>query len=59
MTTALNRDQLIALMVAERDAELLGRGVVRPLEWPDAKNRRAKAVEFRGVDDVGGPTNWA
>ena len=52
MTTALNRDQLIALMVAERDAELHGRGAVRPIEWPDAKNRLAKAVEFRGVDDV-------
>ena len=53
MTAALNRDQLIALMVAERDAERLGRGEVRPLEWPDAENRLAKAVEFRGVDDVG------
>ena len=28
VTADLNRDQLIALMVAERDAELLGRGVV-------------------------------
>lgn len=53
VTAALNRDQLIALMVAERDAELHGRGEVRPLEWPDAANRLAKAVEFRGVDDVG------
>ena len=53
MTTSLNRDQLIALMVAERDAELHGRGAVRPVEWPDAENRLAKAVEFRGVDDVG------
>ena len=53
MTTALNRDQLIALMVAERDAELHDRGAVRPVEWPDAENRLAKAVEFRGADDVG------
>ena len=41
------------MMVAERDAELHGRGAVRPVEWPDAENRLAKAVEFRGVDDVG------
>ncbi len=53
MTASPNRDQLIALMVAERDADLHGRGAVRRLGWPDAENRLAKAVELRGVDDVG------
>ena len=53
MTTSLNRNQLIALIVAERDAELHGRGAVQPVEWPDVEIRQAKAVEFRGVDDVG------
>lgn len=50
---ALSRDQLIALMVAERDVELHGRGAVRDVQWPDEDNRMARAVDLRGVDDVG------
>jgi hypothetical protein len=53
MGDGLNRDQLIAIMMAEKDAELHGRGAVHVLAWPDEEVRSAKAVEFLGRDDVG------
>lgn len=46
------RDRLIALMVAEMDAELNGRGAVATLEWPEERNRATKAVELRARDEV-------
>jgi hypothetical protein len=49
----LRRDQLVARMVAERDAELRGTGPVEVVAWPDAEERRAKDVEFVGRDDAG------
>jgi len=49
----LKRDQLIALMVAEKDAELAGRGTVRVVQWADEVERRTEAVELIAADDVG------
>lgn len=42
----LRRDQLIALMVAERDAELHNQGSVEVVEWPDDEDHVDKTVEL-------------
>jgi len=44
--TGMRRDQLIALMVAERDAELHGRGPVEVIRWPDDEDHANKTVEL-------------
>jgi len=49
----LKRDQLIALITAELDAERHGRGGVLLDAWPDADDRANPAVDFVGHDDVG------
>lgn len=57
MTTAeddgLERDQLIALMVAEKDAELRQTGPVRVIVWSDTVDRDRPAVELCAADDRG------
>lgn len=50
--TQLSRDQFLALMVAELDATLHERGVVRSVVWSDAAIRNEEAVELVGIDDV-------
>jgi hypothetical protein len=49
----LKRDQLIAWITAELDAERHGRGGVVLDAWPDADDRTNPAVDFIGHDDVG------
>lgn len=49
----LRRDELIALCVAERDAELRGAGAVRVVEWPDRSGEDGPTVELIAADDTG------
>ena len=49
----LERDQLIALMVAEKDAALHQRGSVRVIAWSDVVDRDRPAVELCALDDSG------
>jgi hypothetical protein len=50
----LRRDQLIALMVAERDAEVHDRGAVQVVDWPDDEDHAHQTVELVARDHAGG-----
>ena len=49
----LRRDQLIALMVAELDADLRDHGPVQAVAWPDDDDHVDKAVELIARDATG------
>lgn len=49
----LGRDELIALMIAELDARLNGRGDVTVLAWPDRENDDDETVELIARDTGG------